>query len=163
MASNLVIRAAGPEDADAIVGMARALALAVGDPPPVLDAQTLIAAVMGQDRWADCLVAHVESDLAGYVVFCRGFETHTGRRRLWIADLFVSPQTRAAGVGQRLLQEVARRAIAQACDEVCWDLWRENRSGEAFYRRLGAEEVADVAPYRLTGEALAELAAAGQG
>jgi GNAT superfamily N-acetyltransferase len=161
--ADVVVRAARAEDADVIVGMARALALAVGDPPPVLDAQSLLAWAISQDRWGDCLVAQGKSGLLGYVFFCRRFEVHTGQRRLWIADLFVSPEARAAGVGQRLMQEVARRAIAQACEGLCWDVWRENRSGEAFYRKLGAEAVADVAPYQLTGEALATLAAGGEG
>ena len=161
--ADVVVRAARAEDADAIVGMARALALAVGDPPPVLDAQLLLECAIGQDRWGDCLVAQGESGLLGYVLFCRRFEAHTAQRRLWIADLFVRPEARAAGVGQHLMQEVARRAIAQACDGLVWDVWRENRSGEAFYRKLGAAAIAEVAPYELTGAALAALAAAGEG
>jgi GNAT superfamily N-acetyltransferase len=152
------VRGARAEDADVIVGMARALALAVGDPPPILDAQSLLKWAIGQDRWGDCLVAQGEAGLLGYVLFCRRFEAHTAERRLWIADLFVSPEARAAGVGQRLMQEVARRAVAQSCEGLCWDVWRENRSGEAFYRKLGAEAAIDVSPYQLTGEALATLA-----
>ena len=160
MANDLVIRAARAEDADAIVNMARALALAVDDPPPLLDAKSLLAAAIGPDRWGDCLVAEAESGPVGYVLVCRIFEAHTAQRRLWIADLFVKPEARAAGVGQRLMQAVAARAVAQGCDAICWDLWRENRAGEAFYRRLRAEEITDLAPYRLTGEALRALAAA---
>ena len=141
----------------------RALGLAVGDPRPVLDGQLLLEWAIGQDRWGDCLVAQGEAGLLGYVLFCRRFEAHTAERRLWIADLFVRPEARAAGVGQHLMQEVARRAIAQACDGLVWDVWRENRSGEAFYRKLGAAAIAEVAPYELTGAALAALAAAGEG
>jgi GNAT superfamily N-acetyltransferase len=96
--------------------------------------------------------------MVGYAVVCRGFEAHTGERRLWLADLFVSGAIRMGGVGRALIGAVASHALAQGCGAVCWDLWRPNKVGGAFYRALGAEEASDIAQFRLGRDRLAALA-----
>lgn len=157
------IRAASTADAAAILEMARGLAESVGDPPPALDVERLLSEALGADRRCECLVAETEAGAVGYALVCRGFEAHTAQRRLWIADLYVRPGVRAAGMGRRLMQAVAQRALELGCGAVYWDLWRENQLGGAFYRWLRAEEVTDLVQYRLTGETLRALAAGGDG
>jgi hypothetical protein len=89
-AEDILVRFATPEDSEAILAMARELAAAVKDPPPSIDVARFIGAAFGPDRWCDCFVAERDRALVGYAVVCRGFEAHTGERRLWLADLFVS-------------------------------------------------------------------------
>jgi GNAT superfamily N-acetyltransferase len=157
-ANDIVVRFAVPKDSEAIVAMARELAAAVEDPPPRIDVAQFLDIAFGPERWCDCFVAERGSALVGYAVVCRGFEAHTGERRLWLADLFVSGATRMGGVGRALIGAVASHALALGCAAVCWDLWRPNTVGRAFYRALGAEEASDLAQYRLGRERLAALA-----
>jgi GNAT superfamily N-acetyltransferase len=157
-ATDIVVRFAVPEDSEAIVAMARELAAAVEDPPPPIDVPQFLSVAFGPERWCDCFVAERGSALVGYAVVCRGFEAHTGERRLWLADLFVTGATRMGGVGRALIGAVASHALALGCAAVCWDLWRPNTVGKAFYRALGAEEASDLAQYRLGRERLAALA-----
>jgi GNAT superfamily N-acetyltransferase len=157
-ATDIVVRLAVPEDGEAIVAMARELAVAVEDPPPQIDVAQFLTMAFGPERWCDCFVAEQGSTLVGYAVVCRGFEAHTGERRLWLADLFVSGTTRMGGVGRALIGAVASHALAQGCAAVCWDLWRPNTAGRAFYRALGAEEAGDIAQFRLGRDRLAGLA-----
>ncbi len=153
-----VVRLAKPQDCEAIVAMACELAVAVEDPPPLIDVARLLDAAFGPERWCDCFVAEQAATLVGYAVVCRGFEAHTGLRRLWLADLFVSAGTRMGGVGRALIGAVARHALAQGCVAVCLDLWRPNKVGKAFYDALGAEEASDIAQLRLGRDRLAALA-----
>lgn len=153
------IRRATADDAAAVLRMARALAETVDDPPPELTEAEVARQISGPDPWAEALLALRGGEAIGYALFCRGFEAHTGQRRLWLADLFVDPAARANGVGRRLLAAVARRALELGCSAVCWDLWRDNAAGAAFYARLGAETADDLAQLRLTRERLARLAA----
>jgi GNAT superfamily N-acetyltransferase len=153
-AEEIVVRFATPEDSEAIVAMARELAAALEDPPPLIDAARFLGAAFGPKRWCDCFVAA----LVGYAVVCRGFEAHTGQRRFWLADLFVRAGTRMGGVGRALIGAVARHALAQGCVAVCLDLWRPNEVGRAFYGALGAEEAGDIAQLRLGCDRLVALA-----
>jgi GNAT superfamily N-acetyltransferase len=157
-AEDIVVRFAAPEDSKAIVAMACELARAVDDPPPPIDAARFLSAAFGPERWCDCFIAEQGSTLVGYAVVCRGFEAHTGQRRLWLADLFVSEAIRKGGVGRALMGAVASHALTLGCVAVCWDLWRPNKVGGAFYQALGAEEASDIAQFRLGPDRLAALA-----
>jgi len=146
------------QDASGIVEMARELALALHDPHPPITAEALLRDGLGPERWYDCWVAQNDLELAGYALACRSFEAHTGKRRLWLGDLYVRPSTRLQGVGRSLFAAVARRAISLGCDAVYWELWKQNAHGTSFYRQLNAQEVGDLAIMRLQGEGLARIA-----
>jgi diamine N-acetyltransferase len=147
-----------PEDATAVIAMARALAAAVDDPEPQLTPADLIRDGTGGERWFDCLVAEMAGQLVAYVLLCKGFEAHTAKRRLWIGDLYVEPKARRNGVGRALVTALARHALALGCDAVYWELWRMNSSGEAFYRALGANLPDDLTVMRFDKGRLTELA-----
>jgi GNAT superfamily N-acetyltransferase len=153
------VRAMRPEDAADVVEMARALAAAVGDTEPNLVESDLIRDGSGPERWFDCLVAEVSGRLGGYVLMCKGFEAHTASRRLWLGDFYVRPDVRRNGVGSALMTAVARHALQLGCEAVYWELWRMNVVGDAFYRRLRAEEAADLAVMRFDRTRLSEIAA----
>lgn len=145
-------------DASGIVEMAHELALALHDPHPLITAEVLLRDGLGSERWFDCWVAEINLELAGYALACRSFEAHTGKRRLWLGDLYVRPSARLQGVGRSLFVAVARRAIALGCDAVYWELWKQNARGAAFYRELDAQEVGDLVLMRLDGQVLATIA-----
>src|ERR1700686_2561028 len=157
MSNGPIVRAMGPEDVAGVVDMARQLAAAVGDPEPSLAEADLIRDGTGPQRWFDCLVAEVAGRLVAYALVCKGFEAHTAKKRLWIGDFYVRPEARRNGVGHALMTAVARHALQHGCDAVYWELWRLNSAGEAFYRRLGAEEAIDLAVMRLDRDRLTAL------
>jgi len=152
-----VVRSMSPADAGGVGQMALELAAAVGDPPPVLDASQLLRDGSGPERWFDCFVAELKGALVGYAIACKGFEAHTGRRRLWIGDLYVRQVARGRGVGRALMRELARHALDLGCEALYWDLWRKNVAGALFYERLAAEEEAELAIMRLDKQHLAAL------
>lgn len=146
------------EDAVSIVAMARELAASVADPAPALTVSDLTHDGFGPERWFDCLVAEAGDRVVGYVLFCKGFEAHTARRRLWIGDLYVRTEARLRGTGRALIAAVARHALDQGCDFVYWELWRKNRSGEAFFQSLHGEAADDIATMRFDKARLQAIA-----
>ena len=140
--------------------MARELAHDLHDPRPAITPEVLLRDGLGPERWFDCWIAEVDQELAGYALTCRSFEAHTGRRRLWLGDLYVRPSTRRKGVGRSLFAAVARRAIELGCDAVYWELWRRNASGAAFYQQLNAKEFGALVIMCLDGDVMAGVAAA---
>lgn len=156
--ARIVVRPMLAQDVSGIVEMARELARALHDPRPSTSAQVLLRDGLGSDRWFDCWVAENNLELAGYALACRRFEAHTGKKRLWLGDLYVRPSARLQGVGRLLFAAVARHALALGCDAVYWELWKPNAHGAAFYRELNAQEAGDLAVMRLEGKVLATIA-----
>lgn len=155
-----MVRRMRPDDAVQVITMACELAAVVGDAAPVLAESQLIKDSYGPDRWFDCLVAEVANQLVGYAVVCRAFEAHTGKKRLWLGDLYVRSSARNGGAGTALMAEIARHALQLGCDAVYWELWRMNVRGGVFYRKLAAEEAGDLAVMYLGKEQLMVIASA---
>jgi GNAT superfamily N-acetyltransferase len=154
----VTIRAMRREDAVSIVAMARELAALVADPAPALTVSDLIRDGFGPERWFDCLVAETGDRMVGYVLFCKGFEAHTAQRRLWIGDLYVRAEARLRGTGRALIAAVAHHALQLGCDAVHWELWRKNRSGDAFFQSLQGAEADDIATMRFDKARLQAIA-----
>ncbi len=139
--------------------MARELAGLVGDPTPAISESDLIRDGFGPERWFDCLIAEIPNQLVGYALMSRAFEAHTGKKRLWLGDLYVRPAARRSGAGSALMMTIARHALHLGCHSVYWELWRMNVAGAAFYRKLMAEEATDLAVMCLDKDNLAAIAA----
>lgn len=143
------VRPAKKGDLDDVVAMASRLAVAVADPVPKMLKRTIAAALFGPDRWAECFVAVDGVTIIGFATASRYFEAHTGKRQLRIADFFVDDSTRGAGVGRSLFARLLSRAQALHCDEIAWEVWKENLSAYGFYERMGAQHINDVTTMRL--------------
>ncbi len=149
------VRTALPSDAEVVVAMAAELAAALQDPTPDLNAARFVRDGFGPERWFECLIAEIEGEPVGFALICRGFEAHTGKRRLWLGDLYVRSAARRSGAGRSLMTAVAGRAIDLDCEAVYWELWRPNAVGRAFYEKLNAEETNELTLMRLTNEKFA--------
>jgi GNAT superfamily N-acetyltransferase len=145
-----------PAEAESVVAMASSLAEAVDDPPAQLTAETLLRAVA--EGWCECFVAELRHEIVGYALVSRSYEAHTGKRRLWLGDLYVKPSARRCGVGRTLIVRVAHHALELECDALYWELWRPNIAAARFFSEVGAAAVADLAITRLGRSALSALA-----
>jgi GNAT superfamily N-acetyltransferase len=107
----------------------------------------------------EAVIAYAGEDPAGFALFFHHFSTFTGRRGLYLEDLFVRPEWRGRGLGRRLLARVARVARDRGCLRLEWAVLDWNESAIAFYKGLGARPLEDWIVYRLAGEALERVAA----
>jgi len=84
------------------------------------------------------VIAEVDGKPAGYAVFFGFYSTFQGRAGLFLEDLYVRPPLRKQGIGQALLNYVAR--IAWEEDYFCmrWEVLDWNKPAIDFYHRLGA-------------------------
>lgn len=102
-------------------------------------------------------VAEVDGEVVGFALWFYNFSTWLGRHGIYLEDLFVRPAARGRGLGQALLTELARIAVAEGCGRVEWWVLDWNAPAQGFYRSLGAEPMDEWTVWRLTGEALARL------
>jgi GNAT superfamily N-acetyltransferase len=84
------------------------------------------------------IIAEVDGKPAGYAVFFGFYSTFQGRAGLFLEDIYVRPALRKQGIGQALLNYVAR--IAWEEDYFCmrWEVLDWNKPAIDFYHRLGA-------------------------
>lgn len=153
------IRPAGPADVDSIVELVRALAAYEREPDAArMDSEACHAALFGPRPAAHALVAEEDGAALGFALYFFNFSTWTGRRGLYLEDLFVRPEQRGRGIGQALLAQCAAIAVAEGCPRMDWAVLDWNRPSREFYESLGARPMTEWIPYRLTGEALAKVA-----
>ena len=110
-------------------------------------------------RDAEVLLAYADDKPAGFALFFHNFSTFVGRKGLYLEDLFVKPELRGAGIGKRLLVELARIAVERRCGRFEWSVLDWNEPAIGFYRKLGAVPMNEWTIFRVTGDALATLAA----
>ena len=65
---------------------------------------------------------------------------------------------RGSGLGKALLSTLARIAVDQGCGRVEWSVLDWNEPAIGFYKRLGAVPMSEWTVFRLTGEALRDVA-----
>lgn len=114
--------------------------------------------LFGEKPGAEVLLAWLDSECVGFALFFPNYSTFLARPGLYLEDLFVKPHARGKGAGAALLRELARIAIRRGCGRIEWAVLDWNEPSIAFYRRLGAVPMDEWTTYRLTGEALQELA-----
>jgi len=66
-----------------------------------------------------------------------GFSTFAARPLLNVHDLAVLPEQRGQGIGQALLDEVERRALARGCCKVTLEVLETNEGARRLYHRQG--------------------------
>ena len=120
--------------------------------------EALRNAMFGARPYAEAIVANVDGAPVGFAVYFHTFSTFLGVPGLYLEDLYVRPTHRRRGVGEALLRRVATIACERDCGRLEWAALDWNAPAVGFYKRLGAETLADWTTYRLTGEALQRLA-----
>ncbi|MDR3507109.1 MAG: GNAT family N-acetyltransferase [Caulobacteraceae bacterium] len=158
----LRIRPVVPEDADLIHAFIRELAdyeklLHEVEATPAHVAGILFAP---QPR-AFCDIAELDGQPVGFALWFYNVSTFTGRHGIYLEDLYVRPAARGAGAGKALLARLARRCLDEGLTRLDWAVLNWNAPAIAFYDSLGAGRQDEWTVRRLSGEALARLAAAG--
>ena len=115
--------------------------------------------LFGARPGAEVVLARIGSEVVGFALFFHNYSTFLGKRGLYLEDLFVRPESRGRGYGGQLLRYLARLAGERDCGRFEWAVLDWNEPAIGFYRGVRAVPMSDWTVFRLTGEALAALAA----
>ena len=121
----------------------------------------LRAWLFGERPAAEVVLAYVDGAVVGFALFFHNFSTFLGRPGLYLEDLFVVPEWRGRGIGQRLLRHLAGLAVERGCGRMEWTVLDWNEPARRFYERMGARVMEEWKLCRLTGESLTRAAAGG--
>lgn len=114
--------------------------------------------LFGVRRFAEVLIAEDGGEPVGFALFFHNYSTFLARPGIYLEDLYVRPEYRGRGYGRQLLAHLARLAVERECGRFEWAVLNWNEPAIGFYRAMGAVPQDTWTVYRLTGEALRELA-----
>jgi len=153
--ADFAIRAAQPADVGAIVGLIHGLAEFERLTHLVeVTPDKLAPHLFGPRPVAEAIVAERGTRIVAFALFFTNFSTFLARPGLYLEDLFVEPEARGHGIGQALLEHLARLAAARGCGRFEWSVLDWNKGAIRFYQRMGATVMPDWRICRIAGAAL---------
>lgn len=156
----LHIRPAMVADTDTILHFIRELAIYEKAEHEALATPTHIhRSLFGAQPSVFGLICELDGQAIGFAVYFFNYSTWQGQHGLYLEDLYVTPHHRGVGAGKALLQCLARIAVARNCGRFEWSVLDWNTPSIAFYESLGAQPQSEWIRYRMTGQALTDLAA----
>lgn len=114
--------------------------------------------LFGPKPAAECMLAFVSDQPAGFAIFFQNYSTFLAKPGLYLEDLFVKPEFRGRGVGKSLLLHLAHLANQRGCGRMEWAVLDWNQPAIEFYESLGARRMKEWNICRLTGPDLTQYA-----
>lgn len=155
-----VLREARPGDVPGILALIHALAVYEREPDAVENtAEMLAETLFGAEPRVFAHVVVRGDRVVGIAIWFLTYSTWTGRHGVWLEDLYVDESERGRGYGKALMSALAEVCIERGYSRFEWTVLDWNAPSTAFYRSLDAEPMNGWTTQRLTGAALAALAA----
>jgi GNAT superfamily N-acetyltransferase len=157
---DLTIREALPEDTSLILSFIKDLANYEKLLHEVLATEeTLQESIFGEHKVAEVILGEIDGEAVGFALFFHNYSTFLGRQGIYIEDLFVKPHMRGLGIGKAMFAYIALIAKKRGCGRLDWWVLDWNEPAIKFYKSLGSVPMSEWTVYRLTGQALDDLAA----
>jgi GNAT superfamily N-acetyltransferase len=157
---SLAIRPARPGDGGVVLRFVRELAEYEKLSHEVDATEAVIdAALFGESPRVFCDLAIWDGAPVGYALWFLNFSSFRGRHGVYLEDVFVRPSHRGKGIGKALLVHLARRCVAENWTRLEWTVLDWNTPSIEFYKAQGAVLMDEWKLCRVTGPALARLAA----
>jgi GNAT superfamily N-acetyltransferase len=152
------IRPATHADVPQILAFVRELAEFEREPDAVVATEAMLERALFEEGSAEALMAELDGAPVAFALFFHNFSTWTGKKGLYLEDLYVTPSARGKGVGTALLAHLARVARDRDCARFEWAVLDWNQPAIDVYRKIGAVGMDEWRIQRLTGDALKKLA-----
>ena len=114
--------------------------------------------LFGERTVAEVIIGYEGEQPAAFALFFHNFSTFLGRPGIYLEDLFVKPEFRRKGYGKKMLSHLASLTVQRNCGRLEWSVLDWNTPAIDFYKSLGAIPMDEWTTFRLTGNALEELA-----
>ena len=153
------IKNATIDDAGIILNFVRELAIyEKAEREVVATEEDIRNTIFGPGSSTFALICYLDGAPIGFAVYFYNYSTWLGKNGLFLEDLYVSPNHRGIGAGKRLLKRLAKLAVDNNCGRFEWNVLDWNEPAINFYESIGAKPQSEWVGYRLTGDALTNLA-----
>jgi GNAT superfamily N-acetyltransferase len=157
--SDIQIQPATEADVPLILSLIKALAEYERLGHEVVATEAMVReSFFGPTPHAHAVIARVSGEAIGFMIWFPTYSTFLSRPGIYLEDLFVLPEWRGKGVGKALLRHLARIAVDRRCGRIEWSVLDWNETAIRFYRSLDARPMDEWTVYRMTGDAIKQLA-----
>jgi len=157
--ANFTIRSATPHDVPLILAFIKELASYEKLSHEVIATEQLLQkALFGPDAHTEVILGYLGEQPVSFAHFFHNFSTFLGRSGIVLEDIYVKPEARGQGLGKRMFAHIAQLAKQRHCGRLEWVVLNWNEPAINFYESLGAKPMDEWTTYRLTGQALTDLA-----
>ena len=158
MTTDFHIRNAMPPDVPLILNFIKDLAKYEKLEHEVVATEAVLQeSLFGQRQVAEVLLAYEGETAVGFALFFHNFSTFLGRSGIYLEDIYVAPEFRGKGYGQKLLSYLAKLAIERGCGRLEWWVLDWNEPAIQFYKRIGAKPMDEWTVFRVDGDNLQKL------
>ncbi|MGR2770429.1 GNAT family N-acetyltransferase [Photobacterium ganghwense] len=153
------IEKAAIEDADLLVYFIKRLAEYEAFPFDVtVTADDLRVNLLSPSSTAEAVLLYAGEKPCGFAVYYYTFSTTTGKRGLHLDDLFIEPEYQGRGWGKQVLVYLSKLAVENQCARFEWWALKTNVSAIKFYERIGAQQLDELAIFRMDKSGTSGLA-----
>ncbi len=137
---NIEIRKANVKDIGIIFNFIKKLADFEKSPKEVITNPDLIKKkIFQKNSNIFSLIALNNDKPVGFVVYFFNYSTWTGKKGLYIEDLFIDPEIRRCGVGSRIMKSLSKIAINNDCARMEFNVLDWNEDAIKFYQKFNAK------------------------
>ena len=155
---DFTLRFASVQDVDTILFFIKELAKYENMQEEVVATAEELRASLFEKRQAEVVLAEYLGKPVGFMLYFHNYSTFLGQPGIYLEDLFLLPEVRKMGFGRKCLSFLAQLAVERNCGRVEWSCLDWNTSSRNFYKSLGAESKDEWIGYRLSGQAMRDLA-----
>ena len=119
----------------------------------------ILAGLSERPAAAELLVAEEAGGIVGFAAFSAIYPGPGLVAGFFLKEIYVASAARGEGAGRALLRELARLAVARGFGRIDWTAARDDSRLLRFYGSLGAVAQPEKVFFRLSGQALRDLAA----
>ncbi|MGE0749576.1 MAG: N-acetyltransferase family protein [Variibacter sp.] len=157
---SLSIRPAQPGEAPLVFAFVRELAEYEKLTHEVDATEAMIdAALFGPLPRTFCDFGAWNGEPVGFALWYLNFSSFSGRSGIFLEDIFVRRAHRGKGIGKALLKHLAARCVTEGWTRLEWSVLDWNTPSIEFYKAQGATMLDGWTNCRVSGAALARLAA----
>lgn len=153
----LTLRPAKESDVPVILVFILELARFEGAEDEIHSTEEGLRDVLFETGGADAMIAELDGEPVGFAIWAYSFSTFTGKRTLYIDDIYVREQHRGKGIGSRMFRTLAEVALQKDCGRMDWYCMETNLPGKEYYRNMGAEEINWFKVFRLNRQQMEEM------
>ncbi len=114
--------------------------------------------LFGAKSPAEVIIGYLDDKPVSFALFFYNFSTFLGKPGIYLEDLYVKPEARGQGIGKLMLAYLAKLARERNCGRLEWWVLDWNETAINFYKSIGAKAMDEWTVFRVTDEALENLA-----
>ncbi|MGN0554149.1 MAG: GNAT family N-acetyltransferase [Oscillospiraceae bacterium] len=102
--------------------------------------ESQIRSMMREENGLNALIAEADGTSIGVMVYYfYKIATFSGKRVLYVEDIFIDPEYRRYGAGQMMFDKIKAIGKEQGCARIEWKCLDWNTSAQNFYEKIGGK------------------------